>query len=209
MERNLRRSSIWFTGLMTMAIVAPQILMMHWVTVPNPTQSATTLTPLLYVFLFTGGGSVAAAWLQSWRYMEMEFVRPIPRRVLLKDLGIAIAIQTAQAWAIMAIVIIGVCAFEYGVHSPATVVAEMIGIAFANQCVGLAVALLVMPLRSPVGVILAQVAASLPAMGLVVLYVVYPSTTPWIAVGAGVVLMLIAGALLPIAIRRWDATDLG
>jgi hypothetical protein len=57
-------------------------------------------------YLFFPAGTVSGDWIRAWPCLELDSLRPVTRREIIREIGMAIAIQTFQAWAIVAAVFI-------------------------------------------------------------------------------------------------------
>jgi hypothetical protein len=152
--------------------------------------------------------SVGQSWLQQWRFLECESLKPLRRADFLKEIGVAIAIELFQAWAVFATayVVLARLLSPVDASNLATVVVG----SFATQILMLGVLIWSLRHRSPGRFMLATCAAFVApalAIGLVTLppFEHYRSSAVALTVLLAAVGVLIGRA----GCRRWLDTELG
>jgi hypothetical protein len=175
---------------------------------PNIPQTGSFIL-LMYLAVFPVIG-VGQSWVRQWRFLELESLRSIARDQFLGQIGLAIAIQMFQAWAIFAgALMLDAVVVELG---PVNVAGLVVLLAGSLGAVALGYSLLAWSLRyraSAFGAVFFCGMTATAFMGLVALGINSQiSVSPYFEI---IPLLLAVGGVYVgrIAFRRWLLTDLG
>lgn len=154
-------------------------------------------------------GIIHGAWLQRWRHLEVELLRPIDRPSYIKQLGVAMAINVLQVWVIFATAILIDALIPSRQPIAWTPLIISLGASLALQTLGFGVVIWMMRYRSLIlvtGSIVAQVAIA----GAILSFInAREKPYPFSALAAALALGAIGVFIVRDAYRRWLVMELG
>lgn len=169
--------------------------------------------PVIIMFLlWMPAGMCTNLWLQLWRYLEADSVRPIGRKQLIREVGATIIYDAARGWAWMALVIAADATLLRADPMPLSQVLTLILLSLLLQIPAIGTAVWFMRYRSPMKVMFGT-------MGLLILPGILLIATAMgddhgaafrLPAGLAAIVMAIGGVyIFRDAYRRWLVTELG
>jgi hypothetical protein len=151
------------------------------------------------------------SWLNLWRFLEADILRPLDRQSFFQEIGLAIAVQTLQFWGISAALIVVLCGWMNRWHFDVTALGALLALFFGAAALGLAIAFWLMRYRSPT---LSMWSLMLLAafLGVVIArngqYLSREESSSYMVIGA-LVLAGLAALITRSAYHRWLMVELG
>jgi hypothetical protein len=156
--------------------------------------------------------AVSAMWQQMWRFLEGEFLRPIERAAFFKEIGLAMMINVAQWWSILAAAMIADELLIGAGLAGVVRLAALLSATLAGQVFGFGVAIWLMRYRSPVLVAILLMIPLTTASGAFTLFDIGRKQSTDFHRTVLVAMFALGGLGILItrdAWRRWLKTELG
>jgi hypothetical protein len=158
------------------------------------------------VYLLFPADMVSISWIRAWPWLELDSVRSATRRELIREIGAAIAIQTLQAWAIVAAIFtIGTLSLQV----PTSFAASILLGSLAMQPLAFGVAVWAMRYRSVGLQSLLFMPLIIPATLLAFWQGSASATWLLLACVAACALTIMGAGLTKLASRLWLESELG
>jgi hypothetical protein len=149
---------------------------------------------------------IAVSWLNFWRFLETDSLKPMDRRSFLQEIGLAITVQTLQGWSIFAGLFV---LLEAWINPRVDVASLMAGLFLwlgATAC-GLAVAFWLMLYRS--GAFILVISITVTSIVAVILFEAARSGGQPVMIMGAVVFLWLGILIARAAYRKWLVTELG
>jgi hypothetical protein len=156
-------------------------------------------------------------WLNFWRFLETDSLKPMDRRSFLQEIGLAIAVQTLETWCIFAGLFVILIAWGNQWHFNVTHLAALLTLSLGMTACGLATAFWLTRHRSPYlmmfsSFMMLSIIAPTSILGGVMagasVYSVTADSRPYMIIGA-VVLLWLGVLITRSAYHKWLVTELG
>ena len=216
-----RRAWAWSTlgagGPILLPLMMPLLVaMFHWAPgLHMQVVSSSMLIALFICLCMISGAGIAPRWMQAWRHLEMAIVYPLRREELLKQIGLAIAINFVEVYATLAAMLIAMMWWVFPMPWDwASILAAMLAAA-AFQFFGYATCVWMLRLRSPGWFFFGGgIAGGAIFLVTFVMYQLVGETghfSDWmtLAVIFAVLVSIAAAAMIRDAWNRWLTTELG
>jgi hypothetical protein len=184
-------------------------LILNLICLPFGAFSWSRLAPILFALVpVLPAAGIPGVWLDYWRFLETEFLRPVDRAAMLREIALAIAINLFQAWAVLsAMIVLALILNPGGAQTSAVLPALLAALLVQIFGWGASIWLLRYRIRELV---------HLPAViiAIVIADLIWFKYSPFTGSQGGVLLLAagMAGVGLILAsdaARRWPATELG
>jgi hypothetical protein len=210
-------SSLGAGGAILIPLVMPPIVaMFRWMPGMQGQAISSSMLIALYICLcLVSGAGISPRWMQMWRHLETAIVFPLRREDFFKQIGVAIALNFAQAYMYLTVMLLVMMwwLIPPPLDWPSILAAMLAAAAF--QFFSYANCLWLLRLRSPGWFFFGGGVAGIMVGGLTLVMAKFIGDAghwaDWLSFAAvvGVLVTVVAGLVLRDAWRRWLVAELG
>ena len=152
---------------------------------------------------------ISQEWLQKWRFLEADSLRPISREDFLKEMAMAVAQRYLQAWCVTASLILMIVELIVTVPHPLRMWVYFVLVSFGVGVFGWGISVSLLRYRSP-GILILLGLPLVPFATAATWAILQEKTSHSNAALAGIAVLAAAGVWIARdAYRRWLVTELG
>lgn len=207
-----RRAARWrrLTQINAWSMLWMAVIMAASMRIGTMGRAANPVMLMFLVWMPVGMGTMA--WMNLWRFLEADSLRPIARREFIREIGLAILLDVLRGWICMAVVIAADARLFRAEPVPIAQVVTWLWLSLLLQVPALGIAFWQMRYRSPMRLMLWMMCLLAWPGGLILAATMegLPLVDHLIVINSIMLLIAIGGLfIIREAYRRWLVTELG